>query len=141
MQYELLNISDYSRLYHGLTRLHAMERSRCLEMLYLLNTANLDTVRHMEHRSVSECSPRKFMELVTESPVPRCTMISLYARLERLESNIRWFSITEEQREACLQLKMVMDSLNKRYRAKYGVDIDDARLAVRNALSSLNYSQ
>lgn len=129
MYIKRFSIPGYAHLYRSLLRFCKMEPSEAAEFVYLLNTANLDSIRYaMPHETVIESSPAIFFRAVDRMERrPYRTEVQLYKALAALRHNIMYDAIIGSQREALSKLRCIMRDLDYAFYNVYGMDIDDVR--------------
>lgn len=120
------NLKGYAHLYRSLLRFIGMEARETKRLLYLLNTANLDSYRYRyPDRYVMESDPGLFAKHLDSAVRPYHTEVQLYKSLHCLRQNIDMGYIVEEQRQAVRQLMCIMRNLEYRFHKCFGIDIDD----------------
>ena len=99
----MISIPGYVHLYRSLLRFYDMPENEVREMLYLLNTANLDCYEYYHpDRSVIQSGPVAFCGwLETKDCRPYRTEVQLYKSLLFLKRSIDRDLIVSAQREAC----------------------------------------
>ena len=99
------------------------------EMLYLLNTANLDCYEYYHpDRSVIQSGPVAFCGwLETKDCRPYRTEVQLYKSLLFLKRSIDRDLIVSAQREALQTLRCIISNLEYRFYKAYGMEIEDKR--------------
>ena len=107
-----------------------MPENEVREMLYLLNTANLDCYEYYHpDRSVIQSGPVAFCGwLETKDCRPYRTEVQLYKSLLFLKRSIDRDLIVSAQREALQTLRCIISNLEYRFYKAYGMEIEDARL-------------
>lgn len=98
----MISIPGYVHLYRSLLRFYDMPENEVREMLYLLNTANLDCYEYYHpDRSVIQSGPVAFCGwLETKDCRPYRTEVQLYKSLLFLKRSIDRDLIVSAQREA-----------------------------------------
>ena len=98
----IISIPGYVHLYRSLLRFYDMPENEVREMLYLLNTANLDCYEYYHpDRSVIQSGPVAFCGwLETKDCRPYRTEVQLYKSLLFLKRSIDRDLIVSAQREA-----------------------------------------
>lgn len=125
----IVPISGYVHLYRSMLRFYDMPSAKLKEMLYLLNTANLDSYgfHHPEARVV-ESGPVAFCGwLDHRCERPYRTEVQLYKALLSLKRSIDRECIITAQREALQMLCCVIGNLEYRFFKAYGMEIEDKR--------------
>lgn len=126
---QILPITGYIHLYRSLLRFYDMSESEVKEMLYTLNTANLDCFGyyHPDIRII-ECGPATFAYRLEKSrDRPYRTEVQLYKALEALKCSVEAPLMTSYQREALQKLKCILSNLEYRFYKAYGMEIFDNR--------------
>ena len=121
--------SRYVHLYRSLLRFYDMPENEVREMLYLLNTANLDCYEYYHpDRSVIQSGPVAFCGwLETKDCRPYRTEVQLYKSLLFLKRSIDRDLIVSAQREALQTLRCIISNLEYRFYKAYGMEIEDKR--------------
>ena len=125
----IMPITGYIHLYRSLLRFYDMPENEIKEMLYALNTANLDCFGYYHPDiTIIESGPATFTYRLERSRNrPYRTEVQLYKALEALEHSVERPLMTCYQREALQTLRCVMSNLEYRFYKSYGVEIDDGR--------------
>lgn len=99
----MISIPGYVHLYRSLLRFYDMPENEVREMLYLLNTANLDCYEYYHpDRSVIQSGPVAFCGwLETKDCRPYRTEVQLYKSLLFLKRSIDRDLIVSAQRRLC----------------------------------------
>lgn len=99
------------------------------EMLYLLNTANLECYGYYHpERILTESGPVSFCQwLLKKECRPYRTEVQLYKSLIYLKHSIDRELIITSQREALQMLKCILSNLEYRFYKAYGMEIEDKR--------------
>lgn len=115
--------------YRSLLRFYDMPENEVREMLYLLNTANLDCYEYYHpDRSVIQSGPIAFCGwLETKDCRPYRTEVQLYKSLLFLKRSIDRDLIVSAQREALQTLRCIISNLEYRFYKAYGMEIEDKR--------------
>lgn len=129
MVHTLFSLSGYAHLYRSLLRFYDMPSGQIKEMLYMLNTANLDCYRYYHpERHVFESGPVAFNDwLENPSFRPYRTEVQLYKALLALKRGIDYEIIITAQREALQTLRCIISNIEYRFYKAYGMEIDDKR--------------
>ena len=124
---KIVSMRGYVHLYRSLLRFYDMPQAELQEMLYFLNTANLDCYEYYHpHRRITESSPAFFcVQLETRVCRPYRTEVQLYKSLLFLKRSIDRELITTAQREALQRLCCIIANIEFRFYKAYGVEIDD----------------
>lgn len=122
------SIPGYSHLYRSLLRFYTISSADAKELLYILNTANLDSFAHTHpHIKVIESGPAEFCRRIDRNKRPYRTEIQLYKALLALYHNIDPEMIISTQREARQRLRCIMGDIEYRFYKAYGLEIEDKR--------------
>ena len=129
MVHTLFSLSGYAHLYRSMLRFYDMPSGRLKEMLYMLNTANLDSYRYYNpHARVAESGPVAFNGWLEDPSFrPYRTEVQLYKALLALKRGIDYEVIITAQREALQALRCVISNIEYRFYKAYGMEIDDKR--------------
>ena len=113
----------------AILRFYDMPENEVREMLYLLNTANLDCYEYYHpDRSVIQSGPVAFCGwLETKDCRPYRTEVQLYKSLLFLKRSIDRDLIVSAQREALQTLRCIISNLEYRFYKAYGMEIEDKR--------------
>lgn len=125
----ILSVPGYVHLYRSLLRFYDMPENEVREMLYQLNTANLDCYEYYHpERNVIQSGPVLFNRwLETMDRRPYRTEVQLYKSLMGLKRSIDRELIITAQREALQALRCVISNLEYRFYKAYGLEIEDKR--------------
>lgn len=125
----IVSIRGYGHLYRSLLRFCDIQGVELREMLYLLNTANLDCYEYYHPQCrITESSPAFFsVQLESLNCRPYRTEVQLYKSLLFLKRCIDRELIITEQREALQTLCCIIKNLEYRFYKAYGTEIDDIR--------------
>lgn len=125
----LFSIPGYVHLYRSLLRFYDKPSGELKEMLYHLNTANLDSYRVSHpHIFVAESGPVAFCgRLDGQGCRPYRTEVQLYKSLLVLKRGIDYKFITTSQREALQALNCIIANIEYRFYKVYGMEIEDKR--------------
>ena len=131
MPIKIFTIPGYAHLYRSLLRFCGTDSRAARELVYTLNTANLDSFRYLHPDShITETGFMDFNNaLARTSRRPYRTEVQLYKSLLALKRNIVIDALTENQREALANLRYVMSSLELHFYKAFGIEIYD-RLTV-----------
>ena len=129
MVHTIFSIPSYVHLYRSLLRFYDMPSAEIKEMLYMLNTANLDCfIYHHPEARVAESGPVAFCaQLDRQSRRPYRTEVQLYKSLLALKRGIDRDLIVTAQREALGTLRCIIANLEYRFYKAYGMEIEDKR--------------
>lgn len=122
------SIPGYTHLYRSLLRFTKIHSAEAKEMLYMLNTANLDGFMacHPDMRMM-ESGPVEFCRRLDKFRRPYRTEVQLYKSMLALYRNIDNRYITCAQREAVAWLRYMIGEIEYRFYKAYGMEIDDKR--------------
>lgn len=128
------SIPGYAHLYRSLLRFYDMPSAEAKELLYTLNTANLDSFAYTyPHIRVMESGPVEFCRALDGGRLPDRyrrpyrTEVQFYKALCALHRNIDPRLIISAQREARQNLRCIISNVAYRFYKAYGVEIDDKR--------------
>ena len=126
---QILPIIGYIHLYRSLLRFYDMPENEVKEMLYALNTANLDCFGYYHPDiAIIESGPATFAYRLERShDRPYRTEVQLYKALEALQHHVETPLMTCYQREALQKLRCIMSNLEYRFFKSYGIEIFDNR--------------
>ncbi len=129
MVHTLFSIPGYVHLYRSLLRFYDMPSGEIKELLYLLNTANLDSFgHHHPERRFYESGPVAFCRrLEQDAHRPYRTEVQLYKSLLALKRGIDRDCIVTAQREALQTLRCIISNIEYRFFKAYGMEIEDKR--------------
>lgn len=129
MVHTIFSIPGYVHLYRSLLRFYDMPESAVKEMLYVLNTANLDSYGHRHPEAhIIESGPVAFTRyLERRCQRPYRTEVQLYKSLLALKRGIDRDYIASSQREALNTLRCVTGNIEYRFYKAYGMEIEDKR--------------
>ena len=127
--YAIIPIPGYVHLYRSLLRFYDMPENEVREMLYLLNTANLDCYEYYHpERDVIQSGPVAFSNWLEHMNCrPYRTEVQLYKSLLFLKRSIDRDLIVTSQREALQTLRCIISNLEYRFYKAYGMEIEDKR--------------
>ena len=125
----IVSIPGYVHLYRSLLRFYDMPENEIREMLYLLNTANLDCYEYYHpERELVESGPVAFCHwLETMDCRPYRTEVQLYKSLLFLQRSVDRDLIVTSQREALQTLKCIISNIEYRFYKAYEMEIEDKR--------------
>jgi len=125
----ILPLIGYIHIYRSLLRFYPMSENEIKEMLYALNTANLDCFGYYHPEiAVIESGPATFAYRLDKSfDRPYRTEVQLYKALEYLQHSVEAPLMTSYQREALQKLMCIMSNLEYRFYKAFGMEIDDKR--------------
>ena len=123
----IMPLIGYIHLYRSLLRFYDMPENEVKEMLYALNTANLDCFGYYHPDiAIIESGAATFIYRLEKSHNrPYRTEVQLYKALEVLEHSVERSLMTCYQREALQKLRCVMANLEYRFYKAYGREISD----------------
>ena len=125
----IVPIPGYVHLYRSMLRFYDMPSAELKEMLYLLNTANLDSYGfHHPEAHVVESGPVAFCGWLDHRYArPYRTEVQLYKSLLALKRSIDRDCIVTSQREALQMLRCVISNLEYRFYKAYNMEFEDKR--------------
>ena len=125
----IVPIPGYVHLYRSMLRFYDMPSAELKEMLYLLNTANLDSYGfHHPEAHVVESGPVAFCGWLDHRYArPYRTEVQLYKSLLALKRSIDRDCIVTSQREALQMLRCVISNLAYRFYKAYNMEFEDKR--------------
>lgn len=125
----IITIPGYAHLYRSLLRFYDMPENEVREMLYLLNTANLDCYGYYHPgRGLTESGPVAFSGwLEGMDRRPYRTEVQLYKSLLFLKRSVDRDLLVTSQREALQSLRCVISDIEYRFYKAYGMEIEDKR--------------
>ena len=128
MSIRIFSMAGYSHLYRSMLRFCDMGATEAKELVYTLNTANLDSAKFKDpHMRMSESTPYVFSNCIEHFDCrPYRTEIQLYKSLCALEKSIIHVAIIEKQRDALARIRCIMSNLEYRFYKTFGVDIADS---------------
>lgn len=135
----LYSLPGYIHLYRSLLRFCDMPENEIKEMLYQLNSANLDCFAYYHpDLHVYESGPVRFsMELDRLDKRPYRTEVQLYKSLLALKRGIDRDLIITAQREALQPLRCILSNIEYRFYKAYGMEIEDKRTVYEECLYRL----
>lgn len=125
----IVTISGYVHLYRSLLRFYDMPENEIKEMLYLLNTANLDCYGYYHPEAqLIESGPVAFCGwLDHRQNRPYRTEVQLYKSLLFLKRSMERELLIISQREALQSLRCIISNIEYRFYKAYGMEIEDKR--------------
>ncbi len=125
----IIPVSGYVHLYRSLLRFYDMPENEIREMLYLLNTANLDCYEYYHPEvCLKESGPVAFSGwMKNRNCRPYRTEVQLYKSLLYLKRSVDYNLIVTAQREAMQTLKCILSNIEYRFYKAYGMEIEDKR--------------
>jgi len=119
------SLEGYRHLYYSLLFYLQLNEFEAKSLVYLLNTANIDTCRDANpFHEYRELDIGDFFEALNAHETPYLSAVQLYRSMEALSSNIHYGCITEAQREAVKRLRVLMHLIEDRFFEKFGYEID-----------------
>ena len=127
MSIYIFSLAGYSHLYRSLIRFCHLNVSVAKDLVYRLNTSNLDSARlAYPNRRITEITPFAFSRCIEQFQCrPYRTEVQLYKALLALDTNIIREAITDDQREAVAQMHCIMSNIESRFYKTFGADIFD----------------
>ena len=125
----IVSIPGYIQLYRSLLRFYYGSENDIKEMLYQLNTANLDCFGYY-HPDVYlvQSGPALFSQwLDNTSYRPYRTEVQLYKALQCLQYSVEQDLMTSAQREALQKLRCIIPNIEYRFYKAFGMEIEDSR--------------
>jgi len=120
------SIPGYIHLYRSLIRFLNIPSSKAKEMLYFLNTANLDSfIGAHPNTRIIESDPVAFCRRLDQFRRPYRTEVQLYKSMIALLANIDSRLIVSTQREAVQWLRSLTGDVQHHFYRAYGIEIDD----------------
>jgi len=138
MSKRLFAIPGYVHLYRSLLRFGKLGIDEAQELVYWLNTANLDSYRSV-HPDITlyESTPFYFCKHLESKERPYRTEVQLYKALETLNRNIVYDAITSQQREAVQQMNCIMGNLEFDFYKAFGLEIESPLTVYRHCRNHL----
>ncbi len=135
----LYSLPGYIHLYRSLLRFCDMPENEIKEMLYQLNSANLDCFAYYHPDfHVYESGPVRFsMERDRLDKRPYRTEVQLYKSLLALKCGIDRDLIITAQREALQTLRCILSNIEYRFYKAYGMENEDKRTVYGECLYRL----
>ena len=126
---KIVPIPGYIHLYRSLLRFCDRPSAELKEMLYLLNTANLDSYSfYHPDAQITESGPVAFCRWLDRRYArPYRTEVQLYKAMLFLQRSIDREIIITSQREALQMLRCITGNLEYRFYKTYGMEIEDKR--------------
>ena len=129
----IVPIPGYVHLYRSLLRFYHAPENEIKEMLYTLNTANLDSFGYYHpHRALVESGPLTFSLRLSD---PKCrpyyTEVQLYKALQFLRHSVERDCMTGAQCEALQKLCCILSNIEYRFYKAFGIEIEDNRTVYR----------
>lgn len=125
----IVPIPGYIHLYRSLLRFCEVPSAELKEMLYLLNTANLDCYSYYHPEAhIVESGPVAFCGWLDKRYArPYRTEVQLYKALLALKRSVDRELVVTSQREALQMLRCIIGNLEYRFYKAYGMEIEDKR--------------
>ena len=138
MSKRLFAIPGYVHLYRSLLRFCKLGVDDAQELVYWLNTANLDSYRSAyPDVPLYESTPFHFTKHFESKARPYRTEVQLYKALEALNRSISYDAIISQQREAVQQAKCIMSNLDYDFFKAFGLEIDSPLTVYRHCRNHL----
>lgn len=136
-------LQGYRHLYRSLLRFTDLTPIRAKELIYHLNTANLDSYSlHFPENRRTESKQGTFEKLLGYSARPYKTEIQLYKAITAILENVDHYCLTEEQKEAIRCIRAIAHTINHRFSQAFDLDIEDRltsyRLCSKNLIPRAN---
>ena len=124
---KIVSIPGYVHLYRSLLRFYHSSENEIKEMLYVLNTANLDCFGYYHPNIyVVQSGPVLFSNWLDNMRCrPYRTEVQLYKALVCLRHSIEKDLMSSEQREALQKLRCIISNIEYRFYKAFGMEIDD----------------
>lgn len=125
----IVPISGYVHLYRSLLRFYHLSENEIKEMLFVLNTANLDCFGYFHPCCLMiESGPVSFeLSLNRLDYRPYRTEVQLYKSLLFLQYSLDKDLMTGNQREALQKLRCILSNIEYRFYKAFGIEIEDNR--------------
>lgn len=124
----LFTLAGYTHFYRSLLRFCRISSHEAKELTYLLNTANMDSLKYtLPDFALSEASPFEFNRHMDDNKRPYRTEVQFYKSMEALNRNINREAITADQREALYKMRCIMRDIESAFYKSFGMDITDKR--------------
>jgi hypothetical protein len=138
MSKRLFAIPGYVHLYRSLLRFCKLGIGEARELVYCLNTANLDSCRLLcPDAALSEMTAFRFNRRLDGGERPYRTEIQLHKALKTLNRSIRYEALISQQREAVQQMKRVMSNLAFNFYTVFDMEIDSPATVCRHCRNHL----
>jgi len=125
MSIKLFSITGYTYLYRSLLRFGKLNVNEAKELVYWLNTANLDSYGNAHpDRVLFQSAPFMFFRKLDENQRPYRTEVQLYKSLESLKNNINFDVLIGHQREAVQKMNCIMSNLEFNFYKVFDMEID-----------------
>ena len=136
---KIVSIPGYVHLYRSLLRFYHSSENEIKEMLYVLNTANLDCFGYYHPEiCVVQSGPALFSTWLDNMNYrPYRTEVQLHKALVCLKQSVDREFMTVEQREALQKLCCIISNIEYRFYKAFGVEIDDDRTVYNECAFSL----
>ena len=132
------SLTGYTHLYRSLLRFCRISSHEAKELTYLLNTANMDSLKYvLPDFILTEASPFEFNRRMDDNRRPYRTEVQFYKSMESLKYNINREAITAEQREAFYKMRCIMRDIESAFYKSFGIDITDRRTVYSECLHHL----
>lgn len=135
----IVPIPGYIHLYRSLLRFYFAAENDIKEMLYQLNTANLDCFGYY-HPTVFlvQSGPAMFSQWLDNTNYrPYRTEVQLYKALRCLQYSVEQDLMTSSQREALQKLCCIISNIEYRFYKTFGMEIEDNRTVYNMCAFSL----
>ena len=125
----IVSIPGYIHIYRSLLRFCQMPENEMKQLLYALNTANLDCFAYYHPAClIVESSPVAFSIWLNNSEYrPYRTEVQLYKALLFLQHSVDRDLMTSAQREALQTLRCIISNIEYRFYKIFGMEIKDVR--------------
>jgi hypothetical protein len=121
-------LTGFSHLYRSLLRFCRVSSHEAKELVYYLNTANMDSQRYaLPGLPLLEASPLEFDRSMERYKRPYRTEVQFYKAMEALSRNIHREAITADQLSALLKMRCIMREVESAFYKCFDMDISDKR--------------
>jgi len=128
MSIRIFTIQGYAHLYRSLLRFCKVSNAEALELVYMLNTANLDSYAYTHPgRKYAQSSPVRFFAGLGADFLPYRTEVQLYKAMAALDHHMDHEALIASQREEVQHMRCLMRELDIAFYKTFGMDIDDKR--------------
>lgn len=136
-------LQGYRHFYRSLLRFTDLSAVHAQELVYRMNTANLDSYSlHFPENRRTESRRSTFEKALGYPTSPYKTEVQLYKAINTFLENIDYYCLTEDQKDAVRSLRAISHSINYRFSRTFGMDIEDRltsyRMCARNLIPRLD---
>lgn len=131
-------LQGYRHFFRSLLRFTDLTAISAQELVYRMNTANLDSysLNFPENRR-TESRRSTFEKALNYPAAPYKTEVQLYKSIHTFLENIDYYCLTEDQKDAVRSLRAIADSINHRFSRTFGMDIEDRLTSYRMCAKNL----